>query len=329
MYKNPAIEMGLRLVCLLLAAGGVSATCDTHSGKQATKCRACLAAEGGITGCACEYDLASGTCQSTMGVLGCGSGSDGFTQDESSCPECTEDADCAEASYGPGATCVGYSCLRASEPDSTGTVAQSGTDTECTSTTVVTVIVACMGVLGVIAGLVCWRASLPQATQVDESVDIEAESPITTGEESSAQQQAAQAMQLLPTQVPDWSQVKKHADAIGLAVFVVVALIMCIGSCQTASHRVAAVGLMCFGCALAGYGYKFWYYTVFASGFALGAVWGYIGSVIQYHEKHIVDDLKRLFEDGEFEACTEECQLYAIGGGIFVGVLMGAIFLAM
>jgi hypothetical protein len=312
--------MGLRLVCLLLAAGSVSATCDTHN----DKCRTCLSAAAGYTGCACEYNLVTGTCKSTTGLFGCESGSDGFTQDDNSCPECTEDADCLEASYGPRATCVHYSCLRAEpEPDSTDTVvAQSGTG--CTSTTVVTVIVACMGVLGVIAGLVCWRAELPQTTQVDESV--EATSPITTGDDSSTQQQA---MRLLPTQVPDWSQAKKHADAIGLAVFAVIVLIMCIGSCQLAGHRVAAVGLMCFGCALAGYGYKFWYYTVFASGFVIGAVWGYIGSVIEYHEKNIVEDLEGLFEDGEFELCTAECQMYAIGGGIFVGVLMGAIFLVM
>ncbi len=151
------IEMGLRLVCLLLALDGVSATCDTHNGISPVKCRSCLAADASITGCACEYDPASGTCQSTTGLFGCESGSDGFMQDANSCPECVqnadcsdsrsasgpicvdntcrecaENADCSDASFGLGATCDNNRCLRA-DPEhtdtGTGTGAGAGTST--------------------------------------------------------------------------------------------------------------------------------------------------------------------------------------------------------
>jgi hypothetical protein len=178
--------MGLWLVCLLIAAGGVSATCDTHKGTSAKTCRACLAADSGVTGCACEYNQASGTCQSTMGILGCDeSGSDGFTQDDNSCPECVEgfedcsdspsgafcvdnscrecveDADCSVSSYGPGATCVDNSCLRA-DPEhtaiDTGTNTSTGTNSHATCDNDMWHVMSFLALAFALANFVIWCA---------------------------------------------------------------------------------------------------------------------------------------------------------------------------
>jgi hypothetical protein len=217
-----------------------------------------------------------------------------------------------------------------------GDVDQKGPE----SSTIVPVLLSVLGIAGVVAGIVYYVKREPAkegavlndkegapdlavveagggSTETMQLVNLD-ESTEATG--PSADTAAPQPKSKLGgIEIPKDTQ--SVVESIAFAVLLVFVIVICIVSEQPAKALVCGAIMIVVGYISAGYGYRLWYYTVFAFGFLLGSSFGYVGYTMKYAENN--------YQWGEELTCPADCELYAMGGAIFCGVITGGIFLAL
>ena len=242
-----------------------------------------------------------------------------------------------------------------------GDVDQKGPE----SSTIVPVLLSVLGIAGVVAGIVYYVKREPASKEgpvlddKEEGPDLAAveagggstetmqlvnldESTEATG--PSADTAAPQPKSKLGgIEIPKDTQ--SVVESIAFAVLLVFVIVICIVSEQPAKALVCGAIMIVVGYISAGYGYRLWYYTVFAFGFLLGSSFGYAGSMFKFCGCLPFDigrssaDVYRLEVydlcpiDCEQYYCpadrSPDCELHAIGGAIFWGVFTGGILLAL